>query len=600
MRILILASILLLVLSSHGQILPSGKGAAWSQAGITDSINYDQQTINVLNMGAVNDSSSFTHTTIQNALDSLQGSKGTVLLPAGVYLIGRTLHIPSGVRLKGAGSDSTKLVIKTSSAHAEGISFHGSSTTDTSSLKKWYTKGSDTLKAEAGANIQPGDFVEILQNNGSWYTDSASWARKSTGMITRVTQVNGNKIFLEDPLSMALNDSLKPGIIPFDPLKNAAAECLKLRRADTSHTGKGHNVSMNFAWNCRVTGIESTPGLGAHFYLSRSAHNNIYGNYIHHSNAYDGAGTRGYGIAINHHASYNLVENNILQHLRHAMMCKTGANTNVFGYNYSREVYRSETPHNTSGDISMHGHYAFSNLFESNIVQNIVIDHYWGPSGPYNTFMRNRAENYGIIMTNAFGNSTDKQNFIGNEVSFNPPSGGQYIITGKNHFEYGNNIMGNTKPTGTSSLTDSSYYLDREPAYWNYSQPWPAIGYPNALDDNTIPAKMRYQAGGLLTLCECKSVDTTTIHKQTAIKDKLKIYPNPAATTITIELPSKAMQLEVYSANGQTVIHKSKLKNQKELMLDISHLPAGIYFLNVRNSDSRISEKFIKTGSPKF
>ena len=78
---------------------------------------------------------------------------------------------------------------------------------------------------------------------------------------------------------------------------------------------------------------------------------------------------------------------------------QTGVNGNVIAYNYSIEPNRSEFPAEASADISLHGHYPFSNLFEGNIVQNIQIDLTHGPNGPFNTFFRNRAELYGIVMS---------------------------------------------------------------------------------------------------------------------------------------------------------------------------------------------------------
>lgn len=123
------------------------------------------------------------------------------------------------------------------------------------------------------------------------------------------------------------------------------------------------------------------------------------------------------------------------------MMVKTGTNGNVFGYNYSIDPYRSETIHDYSGDVSLHGHYAFANLFEGNLVQNIIIDHYWGPSGPLNTFFRNRAELYGFIITSS-DNPTNQQNIAGLEITNTNFLYGMYTISGEDHFEYGNFVTG--------------------------------------------------------------------------------------------------------------------------------------------------------------
>src|SRR4029078_3990435 len=130
--------------------------------------------------------------------------------------------------------------------------------------------------------------------------------------------------------------------------------------------------------------------------IETSSHVEISGCYFHDSYLYDGASTHGYGIVVYTHACANKIEDNIFRMLRHAMICKQGANGNVFGYNYSRETNRSEAIADYAADICLHGHYAFANLYEGNIVQNLQIDQAWGPSGPYNTFFRNKVENYGI------------------------------------------------------------------------------------------------------------------------------------------------------------------------------------------------------------
>jgi len=176
------------------------------------------------------------------------------------------------------------------------------------------------------------------------------------------------------------------------------------------------------------------------------------------------------------------------------MVAKQGANGNVFAYNYSFDPYRSEFPHDAGGDMLLHGHYAFANLFEGNLGQSIVVDNTWGPSGPYNTFFRNRTSLYGINIYKQKVNS-DKQNVVGNEVTK-----GNYIIKGK-QFTYDNNIKGTIQPPGTKVLNDVCYYLTGKPYFWNINSNWPTIGGSNTLNSGTIPAKERYDSEKNKTIC---------------------------------------------------------------------------------------------------
>src|SRR4029078_10246631 len=126
--------------------------------------------------------------------------------------------------------------------------------------------------------------------------------------------------------------------------------------------------------------------LGAHVAIETGSHIFISGCYFHESYVYDGVSTNCYGVMLITHACSNLIEDNIFKKLRHAMITKQGANGNVFGYNYSLEPNRSEFPSDFGADLCLHGHYAFANLYEGNIGQNLTIDQTWGPSGPFNTF----------------------------------------------------------------------------------------------------------------------------------------------------------------------------------------------------------------------
>jgi len=76
-------------------------------------------------------------------------------------------------------------------------------------------------------------------------------------------------------------------------------------------------------------------------------------------------------------------------------------------YSYNREWTGDVYPTLGTADISVHGNYANSNLFEGNIVEFIWGDDYHGGNGPYNTFFRN------ISKTGIKLNTTHLANVIG-------------------------------------------------------------------------------------------------------------------------------------------------------------------------------------------
>ncbi len=82
-------------------------------------------------------------------------------------------------------------------------------------------------------------------------------------------------------------------------------------------------------------------------------------------------------------------------------------------------------------------------------------------------------------------------------------------------------------------------------------------------------------------------------------QNELRVYPNPAQTTITIDGDILAnggtKQLEVLDHTGRVVISKTLAFNSTEgLELNIDYLPKGIYLLNLSQEGFRYSIQFIK------
>jgi len=351
--------------------------------------------------------------------------------------------------------------------------------------------------------------------------------------------------------------------------------------------------------NCRIKGVESNKSQGSHCMIGASSQITVSGCYFHDAYKYDGSGTKGYGLTIINHAGLCLIVNNIFKHVRHSMMVKQGANGNVFAYNYSREPFRNgqyEIPADYGGDISLHGHYSFANLFEGNIVQNIYIDQTWGPSGPYNTFFRNRAELYGFIMTSA---QTLNQNIVGNEITgvgyTFPFNHGAYTITGTGHLQHGNNDNGTIVPSGTNVLNDNSYFITAQPSFWNITSVWPSIGAPNSPSSGDIPAHVRYFAG---QYTDCNDITTTTENVTQNTSD-LKVFPNPFKDGIHIQTGEIEgdILVRLYDIMGR-LIQSQQFDNVLEndiLSFPIrSEFERGMYFLSIENKTRTKSIILIK------
>ncbi|MHB8259324.1 MAG: M14 family zinc carboxypeptidase [Bacteroidia bacterium] len=86
------------------------------------------------------------------------------------------------------------------------------------------------------------------------------------------------------------------------------------------------------------------------------------------------------------------------------------------------------------------------------------------------------------------------------------------------------------------------------------------------------------------------------INQLGVINDKLRIYPNPANTSLTLTLSKGegTANVEVYNTIGERV-YSSPVGGGKEvaLAIDVSDLAEGVYFVHVQSNDINYVQKFI-------
>jgi hypothetical protein len=444
---------------AYGQTIPQFRTTDWSLAGNHyDFLAHGGNVISVLSYGATGNGITDDSQAINAALLALGGTGSTLYFPPGTYLINGFLSLPDSITLLGSGADSTILLFY-AGEHHDALSVSGNAAGSYVAVTGGYQKNSKQIMVADSNVFVPGDFAGIIQD-GTQHMTSA-WAMESLGQMVVIDSVDGNMLYLNQPLRMDYNSILSPRIRRINARTAVSIECLQIRRADST-TSQTSNIGFDFARDCRVLGVESKQCNFAHVDIRRSTGITIRGSYFHEGHSY-GVGGKAYGVCVNATSGACLVENNIFRKLRHSMLLQSGANGNVFGYNYSTDPYWADTlfPTDAAGDIVLHGNYPYLNLFEGNIVQNIVIDDSHGKNGHHNTFFRNRAELYGIFMNN--NPATDSVNFAGNEIPNSVFPLGLYFLNGNNHFQYGNNIKGVITPREQEHYRMSAIVTPRLP-----------------------------------------------------------------------------------------------------------------------------------------
>lgn len=501
----------------YAQSFPETRRVDWSNVGleINRPVNYDyivdicQPPYNVVpnpdGDWNTNDEG------LIRAIENTRGKAGWKLIyfsQNGTYKFGSVIDLgvaDSNLVFKGSNSNNVILFFKAADEVIDMFRISGE-IIETIDVTNEISKGSDEITLQSGSLNKNIHYVDFFDNRVTGY----SWAK--VGQIFKVKENLGNNSYqLSDKFSYSHPQSYDPQIIKFIPAKNIGFEDITIKRDGGISRGSGVscNIRFKYSTNCWVYGVESWGTIGWHFGVEKSSHIWIHGNFIHHANNY--AGGDAYGVCLHDRSTNCLVENNIFNYLRHAMIVQSSATKNVFAYNYSYDKYCNADCNflgDGSADISVHGTLANSNLFEGNMAEFLKADRSHGFNGDFNTFFRNRIGTLGflndieiefITSPNIIGNKCTELNHdlnVFSKLDYYGISNGFYYT----HNYYGDN-RGNLDPT--IYWPDYSYYLQTKPI-WLTGYSWPPIGPRISTNDqfptNYIPGFIRHISGGKKTL----------------------------------------------------------------------------------------------------
>lgn len=552
--------------SVWSQEIPPERLVDWSRAGLIDPLPSPTVTVDFLDAGGVGDGMTANNEVFYSILSAYEGEVLEIFFPEGTYFFDTTLHVPDHLILNGEGADQTYLKFDFDGVGRPLINAAGNASGLNANIIAGLDKNDQTFMVDDATGFAPGDWIQLRDIDAD--SVASDWSEGQTGQIVRIAAVEGNEITIEQALRRNYPFENSPEILQLNMRKNVQVKNMHIERLDFTD-GQARGIRFSFAVNCLVSCIESYKGDFGHVVFERASHCEVRGSYFHHAHDYGGGGN-GYGVVCQIASGDCLILDNNFEHLRHSMLLQAGANGNVLAYNYSTDPYWDQDgyPADAAGDLVLHGNYVYANLMEGNVVQNISVDESHGMNGPYNLFLRNRVELYGIVN----GVSSPRQTYIGNEITNDALFYGLFFLSGGGHFSYGNNHVGEVTPEGTGLLTVESLFWDETPFYYESYAAWPPIGYPNNMNDYTIEAENNYNMGYYIQ-CENTYEDLAT---REITENTLKVYPNPVFEQLCIEQEHPAARFgRVYNSHGQ-MVHEFNLNAP---CITLPQLPKGIYTL---------------------
>lgn len=351
---------------------------------------------------------------IQSALNGCAGKNEVVTLAAGTYSVSSTITVPSGVVLRGAGSDAASgtIIVRTNGgpvlsigAMQDTVCYNGSGF-DTSAqplLTQDATKETSTISVASASKFAAGNLALIDQTDdsevaeGDCETIFKRVANYGVSQRVAISTVSGNTLTLATPLHWTFTTAQQAQIsrVVAAPTTWAGVESLLVQGGRPgSYAGQNAGgIDVSNAAYCWVKDVQvdgTTSGMpirlaGTYRCVIRDSH-------FHNSYSY-GFGQDNYGIVLACGAADNLVENNVARFMNKPILFNNSGGGNVIGYNYADNSWSCDG-NNDDGfqEVNIDCHCAFPHmeLMEGNWAPHMGATTTHGNAG-YLTYFRNYA-----------------------------------------------------------------------------------------------------------------------------------------------------------------------------------------------------------------
>lgn len=573
-----LAVIILLLFISQGgesQDLSSIPDYQWPLAGLSDSIPVYDDSVYLADYNVDTTGQLPADDALKDAIAALPAA-GTVIFPSGTIRFEEQLRLRDGLVLKGHGT-GTLLQFDLNGRIQNAIEAQGQYTREELFITDAVSRG-DSFVVLDQVWEPTSDWVHLQFDDADLM--ASSWAEGTAGGLYRIQQVESDTVFFSEPLRISIPATGEARLRPIVPLRGVGLQCFSIERMDST-VGQSSTIHFQAVVESWIIGVESIRSNFAHVDLRNCAHILVRGGDFHHAHAYGGGG-QGYGVVLQSGSHHCLVENNVFERLRHAVLLQSGAHANVVAYNFATDPFWTDVslPSDAAGELVAHGNYPYGNLFEGNLVQNIVVDASHGLNGPHNTFFRNRADGYGMFMSP--GSGTDSTHVLGNEITNTSFARGLYILLGNGNITHGNWVRGQWRPSGTAPVTLLSLYRSETPGYWADDQ-WPVIGQGALQLSQYLPAKERYAEG---ETTDCRLSPRTIVSSVAALPvsgEPVTLFPNPVRNQLIVDYPGRwSADYQIWNIFGQ-VVKEGRLPPGQSV-LNVAPLPPGSYFFLLEGS----------------
>ncbi len=348
--------------------------------------------------------------TILNAAINACPSNQVVFIPAGTFLLTNQVNMKSGITLRGAGMDQTRLVVLNDNS-ANGIHFRASPSVYYQNNNPVYSNDVYSITGKGGTNLSlapgpyrtnytAGRFMLIDMTNapnlylqggldGDAYMGRLNGSRLFRQLVEILTVEHGTNLTFTPPLIWDYTNAPQVLYMP-SMFRHAGLEDFTITNACAANIS-GTLVSLEQAADCWVKNVGAHRAYTENIVLSYGFRCTITGCDLRHNAEYRYSG-RAYALLVRYASTQNLIQDNVFDLIRSGLILTSSGPYNTFAYNFVNSTTNAGAGIILGCGVN-HGGNPWWNLWEGNVGSGFMADLFHGGS-LYQILFRNYARGW--------------------------------------------------------------------------------------------------------------------------------------------------------------------------------------------------------------
>lgn len=258
------------------------KLAGWEDAGLADVTPFLSQ--NVINIQDEIKKGKDYFNVIDGIARTPANEMTVIYFPAGEYKFTKPINLSSNMLIRGDGAGKTIFKFELTGSNASAINLIGRVKRTVSYTAPIKAGDNFVLAENSPMVLNKNNIVEISLGKNVWGKSSSGNKKYQKSQILKVRGKIGNKYIFDNKIRLDYEPKDKDGnklhIVMIEPVENSGVENITITRSDKPGSDGHAIIHLDYAYNCLISGVESTMGANNHVFLRNAKNCEVIGSYF--------------------------------------------------------------------------------------------------------------------------------------------------------------------------------------------------------------------------------------------------------------------------------------------------------------------------------